>query len=449
MRRLYHPSVYADDQPVESYWEATAPEMTEPCAPLQGTQSCEVAIIGGGYTGLSAALHLARDHGADVRLLEAGYLGWGASGRNGGFCCLPAAKLSIARMIKTYGREETARFFDSQQEGARLNEQLALSEGFDFDKTGDGNWEVAHRAKAFDDLKVYARALSQFGIKTKLYSAAAFREVGHESREQFGALHIDYGYGLHPLKFARGLADAAIRRGAKLHPNSRVARWRGDGGKHRLSCANGAELLADRVIVATNGFTREDLHPGFAGRTVPALSNIVVTRQMSDAEVAAQGFITQNPICNTRNLLFYYRLLPDRRLLFGARGDMTGKPQDSRKMGDWMIRRLYEVFPGWQGLEIDYFWRGLVCMTYRRTPCLGRLAEDDSVLFAFGYHANGVNTAPWAGREVAKLAVGAGPGEAALPALLRGLSGKVPLPSLRRLALRAAYLGYRLKDDFL
>ncbi|MGO1118292.1 NAD(P)/FAD-dependent oxidoreductase [Rhodovibrionaceae bacterium A322] len=447
MSTLYHPSLYADDKPVESYWEATAPQMTESCAPLTGEESCEIAVIGGGYTGLSAALHLARDHGADVRLLEAGYLGWGASGRNGGFCCLPAAKLSIEQLIKTFGQEETKRFFDCQQEGARLNDDLAASEGFDFDKAGSGNWEVAHRAKMFPGLAEYGEALSQFGIKTKVYSAEEFREVGHDSTEQFGALHMDYGYGLHPLKFARGLADGAVRRGAKLHPNSRVVSWSKEGGRHLLVCANGARLWADKVIMATNGFTREDMHPGFKARTIPAVSNILVTRQMSTEELARHSFLTQSPICNSRNLLFYYRLLPDNRLLFGARGDMTGKPEDSKKMGAWMTRRFYEVFPNWQDVEMEYFWRGLVCFTYRRTPCLGALPEDPSVIYAFGYHANGVNAAPWAGREVAALAVGKGAGEAGIPAPLRGLSPKVPFPFLRPLALRAAYLGYQLQDD--
>ena len=253
------------------------------------------------------------------------------------------------------------------------------------------------------------------------------------------------GFALHPLKFLAGLARAAARRGAVLHPHSRVVEWRRTDGKHRLSTAGGT-LSAGRVVLATNGFTPEGLNPAFDGRILPALSNIVTTRPLTEAELAAHGWRTENPICNTRDLLFYYRMLPDKAFLFGARGDTTGRPHSGARMRAWLTRRLGEVFPHWKGVAISHFWRGLVCMTRDLTPSVGCLDDDPSVWYGFGYHANGVNTAPWTGMMLARMIAGSNRGEDALPAVMRGLPPRFPLPALRPWYLRGAYVYYRMSD---
>ena len=445
MRQLYHRDLYDVSRPVQSYWQETAPIRQADYPPLETDARCEVAIIGGGYTGLSAALHLARDQGIEARVLEAGPIGWGASGRNGGMCTLAATKLSVGAMQKRYGETETKRFYAAQIEGIELVEALAADEGIDYDRQGDGNLLVAHRPAAFAELEDWDRFLrDNCGVETKLMSREAFAENGHESSEQFGALHMALGFGLHPLKLHAGLVAAAHRRGARIHGESAVRDWRREGAAHRLITARGS-LLAERVVVATNGFTPEDLHPGFAARSLPALSNIVTTRPLTPDELAAQRWRTECPICNTREMLFYYRLLPDRRLLFGARGDTRGDLGSAARMRDWMVRRLGEVFPAWRDIPISHAWRGPICLTRRLTPAIGRLEEDPSVVFGLGYHGNGVNTAPWSGMMLARLIAGAA--DEILPLALRGPSGRFPLPALRLWALRAAYLYYRLRDD--
>ncbi|MFW5969154.1 MAG: NAD(P)/FAD-dependent oxidoreductase, partial [Halofilum sp. (in: g-proteobacteria)] len=332
---LYHSSIHDTTAPAPSYWEETAGSLRGDRGALEGDHTCDVAIIGGGFTGLSAALHLARDHGIEARVLEAGPIAWGASGRNAGFCLIGATKLSIAAMVRQYGLEEAQRFYTAQQEGVDLVRDLCETEGIDCDRRGDGTFAVAHTPRRFEELREEADNLTRlFGITTRLHSREAFREIGHDGTEQYGALHIGKGFGLHPLKFAFGIAAAADRHGAILHGDSRVTDWSRDGATHVLHTAGG-RLRARRVIVATNGYWRDGLHRSFDGRTLPALSNIIVTRPLSDEELARQSYRTDTPVHNTRTLLFYYRLLPDRRILFGARGDTTGRPADGERMRAW------------------------------------------------------------------------------------------------------------------
>jgi glycine/D-amino acid oxidase-like deaminating enzyme len=204
-------------------------------------------------------------------------------------------------------------------------------------------------------------------------------------------------------------------------------------------------VRADRVIVATNGYTPEGLIPGLAGRNVPVISNIVTTRPLTDAELAAQRWQTEAPCSNTRRMLFYYRLLADRRFLFGARGDTTGTPADATRMRAWITRRLGEVFPAWREVPITHYWRGFVSMNARGTPMVGALDETRRLLYGLAFHGSGVAAAPWTGRLLARIAAGAA-GLESIPVVMRGPAPRLPFAALRLWYLRAALAWFRVED---
>jgi len=242
-----------------------------------------------------------------------------------------------------------------------------------------------------------------------------------------------------------GFAAATQRRGARLFSRSPVDRWTREGGLHRLATPGGT-VSARRVVVATNGWTPDGLHPAIDARVWPALSNIVVTRPLSESELAAAPYVTQTPVSNTRKLLFYYRLLPDRRFLFGARGDTSGSPAAAAGMRAWMERRIGELFPAWKGIQTDYFWRGLVGLSLKLAPSIGRVPDDPSVYYGFAYHGSGVIAAPLAGRYLARAIGASNDGHVDVPAPFAELPPRFPLPGLRRPALAMVYLGYGLKE---
>lgn len=450
MKPLFHSSLYRFDESQPSYWEATAGDIPLDAEPFDGTHSCDVAIIGGGYTGLSAALHLARDFDVDVRVLEAGHIGWGASGRNGGFCCMGSTKLSWKTQISRFGLEQTRYFLRCQQDAVELVRALGEDEAIDFLSQGDGEYCVAESRTHFEALRQQAEwERREIGTDLRAIGQAEFAETGYDAPHQHGALLIRPGFGLHPLRFCHGLAGAAARRGALLHPHSRVVQWRKEGGRHLLETAQG-ELRAARVILAGNGFMPEYLHRGIADRPLPLQSQIVVTRPMRPEELRERGWHTQNPTFNSKHMFFYYRVLSDGRFMLGGRGNHVGDPAGAEQDFNRLKRDIAAMWPRFADLEFTHQWRGLVCFGMSLRPSIGRMPDDPSVYFGYAYHGNGVSNATWTGRELAKWMSGPESGDAILPrhlpAIMRGRTPRFPLGFLRRQYLRLGLQYYKLRD---
>ena len=444
MKNLYHSDIYKFNTPVKSYWEETSNEKLN-LEKLTKNINCEIVVVGGGYTGLLCAINLIENYNLDVILIEAGKIGWGASSRNGGFCSFPPIKTSFKKLQKIYGKEETKRFFRNAVEGSNYTKDIISNYNIDCDVTGESNFIVAHHPNKFKQIKEQAEVYkSEFSIETELYSKEEFNKFGHGGNEQFGALSYKPGFAINPLKFVNGITKYALSKKLKIFEHTLVDKINKNNGYYTLKSKEGS-VKAKKVVVATNGFYQEGLVPQLNSRILPVISNIIVTRKLTDKEIDLHNFKTFSPIVNTKNLLYYYRKLPDNRILFGTRGDFIGSDQSNLDRAKIMEKFFKNIFPDWASISIDYNWRGLIAMSQKLTPSIGKI-ENEEIYYGFGYHGVGVSSAPWTGYQLSKLVFSSNSKNLNISKIYKGLPKKFIFPKLRIFYFRLAILFYNIKD---
>lgn len=444
LKDVYHLNAYQYGEAPKSYWASTA--NLQVFDTLTETVEAEVAIIGGGITGLVAALRLAKDFGKNVVLLEAGQIGWGASGRAGGFNSGMATKLSLSGLKEKFGLAATREFAEQQDRATDLVYEIAGDEKFDIEAAGSGVFVAAMSSRAAHGLEKQVKTYqATIGKTAEFLNKTEFQDRVHAGAFVWGGLHIPGGTGLHPLKYTAGLARAAARHGARIFANSQVLSWRKDGARHSISTERGT-VTAARVIVATNAYTSDGLNNQLDRRILPLISNILVTRQLTDTELKRAGYSSYTPVYTSKNKLFYYRLLPDNRFLIGGRGDTVGSEKASSRQNLWLVDQFRKMFPAWNDVDISYNWSGLVCVTRRGVPALGVTPDDQTIGYAFGCHGSGINNATWMGYEQARLMASDNPARAAetLPSIVRALPARIFGP--RRSIINMAYLAYSVVD---
>ncbi len=380
----------------DSYYHATQNRQLD-LDPLDGACRTDVCIVGGGYTGLSAALHLSQ-RGFKVLLLEARKVGWGASGRNGGLLGSGQRK-GQGFLEKKLGQADARKMWQLAEDAKNLARQTIKDHAIDCDlKPG-----VAHPdhkpgyAKGTRKYIDHLREHYQYH-QIEYLDRQAMAEVTGSDTYYGGSLDTGAGH-LHPLNYALGLAAAAQEAGASLHESTIVEGYQA-GSPNRIKTSHGT-IEADAVILACNGYLGK-LENRMAGRIMPINNFIIATEPLDQATVKMI-----NPrdvaIADSRFVINYYRLSADKRLLFGG-GENYGRnfPAD---ISSFVRKPMLEIYPKLVDKRIDYAWGGTLAVTLNRMPHFGRLSNK-GVYFAQGYSGHGVAMATLGGKIMADAIAG-------------------------------------------
>jgi glycine/D-amino acid oxidase-like deaminating enzyme len=412
------------------YQDSAQPAIPTP--PLDGDAHTDVAVIGGGITGLSTALHLA-EYGAKVVLLEAEQPGWGASGRNGGQVN-PGLKTDPDQVERDFGEDL----------GSRMNACAAAAPAFVFDliKRHDircdarrnGTLRAACRPKHAAQVRASAEQLARRGAPVELLEGPSLERATGTTRYQVAMLDRRGG-DLNPLSYVRGLVRAALGAGAAVHGGTRVRRMKRSGAAWQVETASGT-VSARHVVLATNGYT-DDLWPHLRRTIVPLFGAIAATAAMP--ETIARGVMPSRAVLYENGAVtVYYRVDAARRLLIGGRGPMR------EVAGALEIPHLTAyartLWPALAETKWTHAWGGRLAMTRDQYPHIHE--PDDGVLACLGYNGRGIAMATAMGDQLARRLVNPS-SEFDMP--ITGMKG-IRLHALWPLAVRAAIARGRLSD---
>ena len=415
-----------------SLWAATAtPGRSFPA--LEGETRADVAIIGGGFTGLSAALHLA-EGGNDVVLLEAAEPGWGASGRNGGQV-IPGLKHDPDVLEAMVGPDLGPRMVKAVGTSADVVFSLIERHAIQCDAVRQGWIQLAHAPAALATATRRAESWARYGADVALLSREEVAQLVGSTR-YIGGWIDRRGGGVQPLSYARGLAAAASRAGARIHGGSPALRAARQDKNWRIETPKGA-VVADTVIIGTNGYTGR-LWPGLAQTVMPLYSFQIATTPLSEnlrRTILAQGQVASD----TRRLLRYFRIDAHGRLVMGGRGPFKDNPgpDDAARLR----AAVRSLFPQLGEQPWEFHWSGRVAMTADHLPHLHELAPG--VHAGLGFNGRGVGMATLMGKFLAQRALGKGQTEIDFPITLMK---PIPFHGLYRPVLRAVTGYYRVRD---
>jgi glycine/D-amino acid oxidase-like deaminating enzyme len=378
-----------------SYWHDTAPRFN---GAVQGPPNgrADVVVVGGGFTGLTAALTLAKK-GAQVVLLEAGLVGSAASGRNGGHVNNGFAQ-DYGAMCARLGTERANMLYRSFDAGVDTVERIIREEGIDCDFSRTGKLKLAAKPAHYDKLARSQELLArEVDPDTYMVSKASLsEELGSDA--YYGGLVFRKSAGMHMGKFVQGLASAATRKGVRIYENTPLTAMRRTANGYEVQTP-GASVQARQVLLAT-GTSAVGPLAWFRRRIVPVGAYLIVTEQLPQ-DVVDRILPWRRNATNTRNLVNFFRITPDNRLLFGGRARFAAPgPTSDPKSGEILRRDLVATFPYLSNVRIDYCWGGLVDMTRDRLP---RAGERDGVYYSMGYSGHGTQMSTLMGTIMAEV----------------------------------------------
>jgi glycine/D-amino acid oxidase-like deaminating enzyme len=381
-----------------NYWLTTA-EMPKTNVSVALPGSADVAVIGAGFTGLSAARTLAKG-GVTAAVLEAESIGWGASSRNGGMA-LTGMKLGVNQLISMYGREKTRHMYAASLESIDCVEQIVREEGIECNFSRCGHLEVACKQRHFDDYARQAEVVArEFGHPLRVVGKQELAaEIGSDI--YYGGMVDEVSAGLNPARYVAGLGRAAQRAGACVYESTRVEKIERESKQGtagwKLATSRGPVWVKD-VLIATSGYTGRAT-PALRKKIIPIGSYIIVTEALPEA-VARELSPRNRMIYDSKNYIYYYRLTPDRRMLFGGRAAFFPETQDSiRRRAEILRKGMVEVYPQLRNTRVEHVWGGTLDFAFDIMPHAGRM---DGLYYALGYAGHGVAMATYLGQKMAQ-----------------------------------------------
>lgn len=385
-----------------NYWLETVSE------PARGTsealpETVDVAVVGAGFCGLSAARALAK-RGVRVAVLEAETLGWGASCRNGGMV-LTGMKLPVPTLIARYGRELVRQMYAASLESIDLVEQIVNEEKIECSFARCGHLEVACKQAHFDAYAEAAERIKrEFNHELRIISKGELRsEIGSDI--YYGGLVDETSAGVNPAQYVTGLAKAAQRTGASLYNHTRVAgvtpEVSNGSRKFRVRTSRGS-LLAKEVLLASGAYTTSAT-PALRKKVIPIGSYIIAT-EVLPADLARELSPRNRMIYDSKHFLYYYRLTPDNRMLFGGRAAFFPESESTvRESAEILRQGMIGVYRQLRGTKVEFVWGGTLDFTLDVMPHAGKI---DGMHFAVGFAGHGVAAATWMGVKLAAVICG-------------------------------------------
>ncbi len=358
-----------------------------------------MAIVGAGYTGLSAARHLAST-GASTLVLERETVGWGASSRNGGQI-LPGFNVEPATLVARHGEANARRLFEISIESIAHLEAVIAQERIECELEASGHLQAAVKPSHFESFRSEQALLTRvFNHRVDLVSRDQQRsELG--SDRYHGLLVDERSRGLNPARYVAGLADAARRAGASIAEHTGVTQIRKAGDRWRVTTAHG-DIDAAHVVIASNGYG-DTASGSLQRRLVPIGSYIIATEPLAVDD--ANALLPRRRMAfDSKHFLYYFRVTADRRLVFGGRAEFS-RPTDAsaRRAAEILRRGMVSVFPQLADVRIEFAWGGNVAFTRDRMPHAGTI---DGMHYAAGYCGHGVAMATYLGELVARQLAG-------------------------------------------
>lgn len=385
----------------KNYWLQTVGMPAGRSGPLP--ESVDVAVVGSGVTGLSAARALPK-RGVSVAVLEAETLGWGASSRNGGMV-LTGMKLPLATLISRFGREKAQRMYAASLASIDCVENIVREEQIECNFARCGHLEVACKPGHFEGFARSAELVEkECGHTLRIVPRNELRsEIG--SSVYYGGLVDETSAGVNPAQYVAGLATAASRHGAALFDHTRVesiVRESSNGAaKFRLITSKGS-LIARDVLLASGAYTT-DIAPTLRRKVIPIGSYIIATGVLSDA-LARELSPKSRMIYDSKHFLHYYRLTPDNRMLFGGRAAFFPENEASvRKSAEILRRDMIEVYPQLRDTKVEFVWGGTLDFAFDVMPHTGRI---DGMYYSVGYAGHGVAIGTYLGTKLAAIICG-------------------------------------------